>query len=209
MRAVNLLPRQATSRSKLALDRTLIAAVAITVLVAAALIGGFFLEKAHASTEKQQLAAAQAALARALSSEPTKNNPAPAQLQIPVVLSQQEPWHLALDSALSTRVAWDVLLRQLEYVVPDNVRLSSVTLGSASGAVGGSITLGGTAFSEGDIANFIATLARVRNVTQVTLMSSAVNVGTNVVTFQVSAQLTLPAAAVASATASPTTTTGG
>src|SRR5437660_12229985 len=105
MRAVNLLPR-ATSSRQTGIDRVLVATVALTVVVVAALAGGFLLEKAQASNERQQLAAVQAALAQA-QSEQTKNTSPQAQLQIPVVLSQQEPWHVALDSALASRVAWD------------------------------------------------------------------------------------------------------
>src|SRR5690348_15929514 len=113
MRAVNLLPRE-TSNKKLGIDRALVAGVAFTALVAALLAGSFFLEKAHAATQRQRLAAAQAALAQAQSQQPTTHSPAPAHLQIPVVLSQQQPWHVALNAALATRVSWDVLLTQLE-----------------------------------------------------------------------------------------------
>jgi Tfp pilus assembly protein PilN len=212
MRAVNLLPRQ-TSNKKVGIDRVLVAAVAFTVFVVAALAGGFFLEKAHAATARQRLAAAQAALAQVQSQQPSTHSPAPAQLQIPVVLSQQEPWHVALDAALSTRVAWDVLLRQLEYVVPDRVSLTNVTVGGAgasAGATSGTITLGGYAFSSDDLAIFLSTLARVPNVSQVTLVSTTTNAGSKVQTFQITAQMSLPAALTAPpATDTTTTTTGG
>ena len=204
MRAVNLLPRQ-TSGSALGFDRALAVAIAITVLVVAAVAGGFFLEKAHAGTARQEAASAQAALDLARSQQPTTTSPTPAQLQVPVVLSQAQPWHLALDSALSTRVAWDVLLAQLEYVVPSSVTLSTVTLGSSSGATGGTVTLGGTAYSSKDVAVFLAALARVPKVSQVALTSSATETGKKDVTFQITAQMTLPAVAIAS----PDTTTGG
>ena len=213
MRAVNLLPRQASKR-KLPIDRTLGAAVILTALVVAALVGGFFIEKANAASALKLQAAAQAALAQAQSQQPTNHTPAPATLQIPVVLSQQEPWHVALDAALSTRVAWDELLRELEYVVPDRITLTTVTLGSGGDATtgsaggGGTITLGGSAYSATDVAVFLSTLARVPHLTGVTLLSSAVNVGSNILTFQITAQMALPAAPIAPAT-DTTTTTGG
>lgn len=192
MRAVNLLPRQAADK-KFAVDRALVIGVALTLIVAAAIAGGFFMEKANAATAKQRLVSAQAALRRAEQQQPTKNSPAPARLTIPVVLSQKEPWHVAFDSALATRTLWDELLQKLEYVVPDTVRLTTVTLGSAggttAGAPGGSISIGGTAYSQADIANFLSTLARVPDLTQVTLTSTATNVGTNTITFQITAQL--------------------
>jgi Tfp pilus assembly protein PilN len=211
MRAVNLLPRQASNK-KLGLDRTLVAGVAITVLVAAIMAGGFFLEKAHAATARQRLATAQAALAQAQSQQPTSHSPAPAQLQIPVVLTQQQPWHVALSSALSTRVSWDVLLTQLEYVVPDRVSITNVTLGAAGATVSassGTITLGGTAFSSQDVAVFLSTLARVPRLSDVTLVSSTANSGTSVMTFQITAQMSLPAALTAPVAPTDTTTTTG
>ncbi len=212
MRAVNLLPRSTSSSRKAGFDRVLAVGLAITVLVVAALAGGFFLEKAHAGTERRALAAAQAALATAQSQHPTTQTPAPAQLQAPAVLLQSAPWHLALDAALASRVSWDVLLSQLEYVVPARVILTSVTIGGANGATGGSVTLGGSAFSMHDIGVFLSTLAHVPKLSQVTLVSSAANTGQgskSVVTFQITAQATLPAAPVAPTAATDTTTTTG
>jgi len=212
MRAVNLLPRQ-TSIRNFPIDRTLGIALALTAVVFMALIGGFVIEKAHAGTERQLLASVQDSLDRARSKQPSTHAPAPTRLQVPVVLSQEQPWHLALDSALASRVAWDTFLTQLEYVVPDKVTLSSVTIGSggsAAGASSGSITLGGTASTSNDVAAFLAMLARVPKVSQVTLGSSLTNVGTSVVTFQITAQMALPVAAVPpTGTTSTTTTTSG
>ena len=210
MRAVNLLPREATSQ-KLGFDHTILVGMAFTLVVAAAVAGGFYVEKANAATERQRLVVAQAALTQAQSQQPSANSPAPALLQIPSVLSQEQPWRTALDSALATRVAWDVLLQQLEYVVPDRITLTTVSLGSAGatpGAVGGTVTLGGSAFSADDLATFLSTLARVPKLSQVTLLSSAVNKGTPVTTFQISAQMTVPAPPAAPV-AETSTTTGG
>lgn len=211
MRAVNLLPRQATPDEKLGLDAAVVTGVAVTVLVATIVAGGFFLARAHAATQRQRMAAAQAALTRVQSQQPSTHSPAPVMLQIPVVLSQEEPWHVALDAALSNRVSWDVLLQQLEYVVPDRVRLTNVTVGgagAAAGATSGTITLGGYAFSSDDVAVFLSTLARVPKVSQVTLVSSTASAGSKVQNFQITAQMALPAALTAPP-ATDTTTTGG
>ena len=91
MRAVNLLPPDESNGRDGGFDRALGAGVAVTVLVAAIMAGGFFLEKAHASTEQQRLATAQTALVRAQSQQPTAGQPAPKHLETPVVLSQAEP----------------------------------------------------------------------------------------------------------------------
>jgi Tfp pilus assembly protein PilN len=210
VRAVNLLPRETTELD--GSDRVLLVAVAFTVLVLAILAGAFFLQKANASSERQRLAVVQAELAKAQSEQPIMPSRAPAQLQIPVVLSQEQPWHVALSSALSTRVAWDVFLKQLEYVVPDKITITNVTLGSAgaaAGAASGTITIGGNSFSADDLATFLSTLGRVPNVSNVILVnSSANNSGKSVTTFQISAQMALPAPATPPTT-DTTTTTGG
>lgn len=213
MRAVNLLPRTTTSR-KFAWNSELAAGVGFTLIIIVALIGGFLFERSNASSAKQQLASAQAALAQAQRQPKAKQ----AKLQIPAVLSQAQPWHIALNSALSTRVSWDVLLSQLEYVVPAKVVLTNVTFGaaangagpsSAAGSTSASVQLGGTAYSLHDIGVFLSTLERVPKLTQVTLVNTATDKGTNTTTFQISAQVSLPAAAVAPAGAATTTTTAG
>jgi Tfp pilus assembly protein PilN len=214
MRAVNLLPHE-TGPQKLGFDYTILIAMASILVVAAAVAGGFYVEKVQAGNQRDHLAVVQAELAQAQIQDPSTNSPAPAQLQAPVVLSQQQPWHVALDAAISSRVAWDVLLQQLEYVVPDKVTLTTVSVGSAdatTGTSGGAITIGGNAFSAADIGVFLSTLTRVPNLSQVTLVSSAVNGGTSVIAFQITAQMAVPSAPAATSTdttATTTTTTGG
>jgi Tfp pilus assembly protein PilN len=209
MRSVNLLPRQ-TSTTNGGADRTLVVGVALTVLMAALLAGGFFLEQSNAASARQRLAAAQAALALAQTPQPSTSSSGPARLQVPAVLSQEEPWHVALDAAMSTRVAWDTFLRQLEYAVPDKVTLTSVTLGGTGGTASGAIALDGSAFSSDEVAVFLSTLARLPKVSQVVLVSNSVNTGSPVQNFSITAQLSLPAALTAPpATDTTATTTTG
>ena len=205
MRAVNLLPRETRSK-KLGWNSELTAGIVFTLLLVVALVGGFVVERSHAASERQRLATAQAALDRANSHLSEQ-----ARLKVPDVLSQAQPWHLALDSALSTRVSWDVLLAQLEYVVPARVGLTTVSFGSAPGATGATtatVSLGGNASSLHDVAVFLSTLAHVPTLSQVTLNSTAANTGgAKVFTFQITAQVILPAAVVAPS--ADATTTGG
>lgn len=214
MRAVNLLPRE-TSTNALGVDRMLVVGIAVSVFVAAILAGTFFLEKANAASARQRLADVQAALAQAETQQPSAHSSGSIRLQIPVVLSQQEPWHGALNAALSTRVAWDKLLQQLEYAVPARVTLTTVTIGGVGvtpGAASGAIALGGNAFSANDVAVFLSTLSRLPNVSQVSLVSDATNTGTPVHNFSITAQMALPAALTAppaTDTTATTTTTGG
>ncbi|HEY2353920.1 MAG TPA: PilN domain-containing protein [Gaiellaceae bacterium] len=210
MRAVNLLPYQPGNDEKLGIDLSVVIGVVITVVIAVVLAGGYFLEKGHAASERQRLALVQAELAQAKSQQPSTPSASTAQLQVPVVLSQQAPWHVALDAALATRVSWDVFLQQLEYVVPDKVSLTTVSVGGAGATAGGTvgtITLGGYAFSSDDVGVFLATLARVPHVSDVTLVSSTANSGSSIQTFQVTAEMALPAALTVPPPATDTTTT--
>ena len=146
MRAVNLLPPEESNGRSVGFDRTVGVGIAVTVVVAAIVAGGFFLEKAQAATERQRLATAQTALVRAQSQQPSAGQPAPKHLETPVVLSQEEPWHVALDAALASRVSWDVLLKQLEYVVPSRITITNVTIGGTGTTTSGSIAIGGSSF---------------------------------------------------------------
>jgi Tfp pilus assembly protein PilN len=210
MRAVNLLPRD-TSARKFEWNGELSAALGFTLIIVVAVIGGFLLAQSHASSAQQQLASAQAAL-EAAKNRPTANQ---TRLQIPGVLSQAQPWHLALDTAISTRVAWDTLLTQLEYVVPAKVALTSVSFGAAgataTGATSATVALGGTAFSLHDVGVFLATLAHVPKLTQVNLVSTTTDASTKkpTTTFSITAQVNLPAVATPPSTPTDTTTTTG
>jgi len=206
MRAVNLLPRQAVSTRRLGWNTELTAGIAFTLVIVIALCGGFFVEKSHADSARQQLATAQAAL-DAANSQPSQATG----LQPPAVLAQAQPWHLAIDTALATRVSWDVLLTQLEYVVPAKVGLSSVTFGSASdgSTTTATVALGGTAYSLPDVAVFIANLERLPKLSGVSLVSTAANTGSNVMTFQITAQVSLPTAPAPPVGPTGATSTGG
>ena len=75
----------------------------------------------------------------------------------------------ALSSALSSRVAWDRVLRQISLVLPEDVWLTSLTsrrradASAATGAVaaaGASFTLTGATYSQSGVARFLSRLAR-------------------------------------------------
>lgn len=220
MRAVNLLPGE-SSGGNFSLDRLLIGAIALTVIVIAAVGGGYFLEKSHATTAQQQLAQARAELARAQAQAAA--HPATAKLQVPAVLSQEQPWHLALNTAISTRMPWDVFLAELEYVTPSRVVLTTLSVGSSgsnnsfgdtstfgdtSGAPTTTLTIGGSAFNQHDLAVFMSTLARVPRVSDVSITSTGVD-DTGIVTFQISAHVSLPVGITPPAPVTDTTTTTG
>ncbi|MDX6480133.1 MAG: hypothetical protein QOG85_643 [Gaiellaceae bacterium] len=219
MRAVNLLPRETSTRT-LDVNSELSAAIAFTAVILVAVLGGFFLERSHVTAEKQRLASIQATFDK----ETAEANAKHTQLQNPDVLSQEQLWHVALDSALSTRMRWDVLLAQLEYVTPDRIRLTNVTFGSppaATSAPGSSVTsslvgqtvatvqISGNAYTLQDIAVYLSTLSRVPKLSQVRLVTSTRTKGSDWGTFQLKAQVILPTAPAPPVATTDTTTDSG
>jgi Tfp pilus assembly protein PilN len=199
VRAVNLLPRESnTRRGGRRVDPFVVGGATLTVVVAAALAGGFALEHSHASSDQRQLATARAELAR-LQGEATKGSGTKTPtLPTPTVTQQQLPWEAALTSALSSRVAWDDVLAQLARVVPANVTVTTVTLGaSTAGSTAvpgsaGSLALGGTAFNENGVAQLLSRLGLVPDLGSIALTSSTADPKTGVVTFAISAQVSPP-----------------
>lgn len=85
----------------------------------------------------------------------------------------------ALSAALTSRVAWDRVLRQVSLVLPEDVWLTNLSAtaptavpvdGSASTAAG--FTLIGSTYSQNGVARFLSRLSVVPELTQVRLQSS-------------------------------------
>jgi len=115
----------------------------------------------------------------------------------------------ALSMALSGRVAWDRLLRQLSLVLPEDVWLTNlaatapstatpdpaaVAAAPAAGAAG--FTLDGSTYSQDGVARFLARLSVVPDLANVRLMSSSSILvdGREVVQFSVLADVREPGA---------------
>ena len=84
----------------------------------------------------------------------------------------------ALGAALTKRLAWDRLLREIALVVPDEVSLSQIqgssptTVGVAANADGSAVTnltIIGTTLNEGSVAEFMTRLAVIRELSAVQL----------------------------------------
>ena len=207
MRAVNLLPHETQAGRGFAagINPVVVGGAALTVVVAIALAGGFVLEHGHASSAERQLDTARAQLAQATARQSTHTG-TPI-VPTPTVAGQIASWKTAVDTALSTRVAYDVLLAQLGRIVPANVGLLSVSIGGTAGtpAAAGSaglLSIEGTAFSQSGVAQLLARLALLRQVTGVTLTSTSVDAKTGAVSFVISAQLKGATAAFTTATTS-------
>jgi Tfp pilus assembly protein PilN len=205
VRAVNLLPRETrSSRSSRRVDPLLAGGAALTVVVAAAVGGGFFVAHSHAASEQNKLAAARTQLSRlqAEARQASTGHSTPV-LPTPAVTLQQGPWQAALAGVLSARVAWDDVLSQVARVVPGNVTVSNLSLGggttsttatagTAATSPHGTLTLGGTAFSEDGVVQLLSRLALVPDLSNVALTSSTVDSTSGHVTFTLTAQVSTP-----------------
>jgi Tfp pilus assembly protein PilN len=126
----------------------------------------------------------------------------------------------ALASAMANRVAWDRIFREFSLVLPDDVKLTSMTLQApaaptttgapTSGAQGFSIA--GSAFSHDGVARLLSRLMLIPDLQNVTLGNSSAGDQTNPgVTFTITASVkgaVAPAPPVPPATPPAATTTG-
>lgn len=132
MRAVNLLPRDESARRRSKPSTPVLVGVLLPVAAAALLGGGFVLESGSVTSKRDQLAALEGELAAL---------PAPARIDpANVALAQEKGERItALSSVLSSRVAFDRVLRELSLVLPDDVWLTGLTARSPQAlAAGGS-----------------------------------------------------------------------
>lgn len=213
MRAVNLLPRETrSSRSASSIDPLLAGGAALTVVVVVALGAGFFLVRSHAASAQKNLATARAQLTVLEAAARKASGGTTPILPTPTATQSEGPWQSALTSALVTRLPWDGVMAQLARVIPANVTVSTVNLGSSSTpasssssttpgtpatpppATGsaGALQLGGMAFSGDDVARLLSRLALVPNLSDVALASSTADPKTGHVTFEISAQVAPP-----------------
>jgi Tfp pilus assembly protein PilN len=126
MRAVNLLPREEPRRSGPALTVPEQMVLAAPLLGVALLLAGFLLASAKVHKENSTLSGLRAQL-EAL----------PARKHAPVdtgLVVQHDERISALAQALSGRVAWDRILREISSVLPEDVWLTSLDVQSPDGA---------------------------------------------------------------------------
>lgn len=202
MRAVNLLPSEAQRRARSAPNQAVLAAAIAGVVVVAILGGGNLLESSRVASAQNALNAAKLQLAG------TPLPPATAHVTPPppVVAAQMQPRLQAVTDALSTRIAWDRILREFSLVLPSDIQLTQLQLtaaGASSSASG--LQLSGVTFSYSSVARFLARMALVPDLSGVTLGSTSVT--DRIVAFSVSA--TIKGASPAAVPILPTTTTTG
>ena len=173
MRAVNLLPRDEVVRSFEAKRGIAFGAGAGIALVTVVLVT-MTLSAGGAVSEKQaELDGLRAEIAA---------------IPVPVVKDKSTDDALAaekgarvgaLSSALTTRIAWDRVLRQVSLVLPDDVWLTSLAATAPKAAAGADaaastsgVTLAGSTYSQNGVARFLSRLGVIPDLRNVRLLSS-------------------------------------
>lgn len=178
MRAVNLLPRDADVAKSRGRTLPLVAVVACVagVTVIAALLG--MSASSQADEQRASLELTEAALARV----PTREQ----QPVAPDMTAERSNRVAALQSALSTRVPVDKVMRDLTYVVPEDVWLNGLTVtiptetgpattppAAAAAGTAATVTVKGATYSQTSIARFLARLSALSTLENVRLTESS------------------------------------
>lgn len=182
MRAVNLLPRDAErTRTEGARTSLLIAAGGVAAVTAVAVVLSLS-ASGTADERRAQLAATETAIAVL----PTTARPAVTQ---GALVQERSDRVAALAAALSTRIPFDRLLRELSYVLPEDTWLTGITASAPAssapvGAAPGtappvsssgteSVTIQGVTYSHESVARVLARLSVIPSLESVRLTASA------------------------------------
>jgi Tfp pilus assembly protein PilN len=229
MRAVNLLPADLAPRKSFRKeDPAVVIGSALGVIVIMALGAGFMNVHSKVNADQKQLTAARAELAQlsllkrppVVALKPVETRPI---VPVPAVTGEEQPRLAALSSAMSTRIAWDRILREFSLVLPNDVTLASLTLtapvavattpGAPATPAGGGqgLSMAGSAYSHDGVARLLSRLMLIPDLTNVTLANSA-SAGTSPgggtsVQFTISADVKGAPAPPAASTPAPSTDT--
>jgi Tfp pilus assembly protein PilN len=199
MRAVNLLPKDVEKKPAVKKEQIPFVVGGCIGLVVAALVTSQYLSKSgNVASERQALQDLKAQLA---------NLPAPPpgpSAEESKLAGEQKTRLTALQSALSTRVAWDRVLRQFSLVLPSDVWLTQLSLKSpvspatdaAATSDGGpsGFTIEGSTYSHEAVARLLSRLSVVPDLTNVQLVNSSAQEanGQTVVNFTIGADIRGP-----------------
>lgn len=204
MRAVNLLPSESKAASRGAPQPAILAAAICGVVAVAVIGGGNLIQTARLSSAQKTLNAAKIQLAATpLPPKTPQVTPPP-----PVVAQEMQPRLAAVSSALSTRIAWDRILREFSLVLPSDIQINSLGLTGPGTASASGLQLTGVTYSYDGVARLLSRMALVPDLTDVNL--STTSVANGVVSFTINSGIkgaTAPAAVVQPPVG--TTTTSG
>ena len=181
MRAVNLLPRDAErTGSESARTTLLVAAGAVAAVTAAAVVMSLSASGA-AGDHRAELAAVEEAIVLV----PNKGRPAVSQVAL---VQERTDRVAALAAALSTRISFDRLLRELSLVLPEDAWLTGITASAPASAApagappGGTpaaatttqgVTIQGATYSHESVARVLARLSVIPSLENIRLTASA------------------------------------
>jgi Tfp pilus assembly protein PilN len=207
VRAVNLLPSESKAASRGAPKPAVLAAAISGVVAVAVIGGGNLIQTARVSSAQKTLNAAKLQLAATpLPPKVPQVTPPP-----PVVAQEMQPRLAAVSSALSTRIAWDRILREFSLVLPSDIQINSLGLtepGAGTASASG-LQLTGVTYSYDGVARLLSRMALVPDLTNVTL--STTSVANGVVSFTINSGIkgaTAPATPVVQPPVGTTTTSG-
>lgn len=180
MRAVNLLPRDHGRRRKTRSEQALlVVGLALLVLVTLGLSAAFLMTSATANDRQAELTGLENQL-DVLPPRPKAPSPIEAGLA-----GEKRSRVSAVTSALSRRVSWDRVLRELSLVLPDDIWLTSLAVRSPSspasaapapakapGAPPTGLTVNGYTYSHDSVARLLSRLAVLPDLANVQLQSS-------------------------------------
>jgi Tfp pilus assembly protein PilN len=203
MRAVNLLPKDETRRTHRGPSLVVQLSAAGGLIVVGALAGGFFLSHGKVVDRRKSLDAVQTELAQ--TPAPTLQGPASPTAALQATQSARLT---VLSGALSGRMAWDRVLREIALILPDNVWLTALTgqapVSAASGVpvaapttTPSGFSLTGYTYSQQGVAQLLARLSLVPELSSVQLQGSSMTkiAGQSVVQFTIVANVRGPGAA--------------
>jgi Tfp pilus assembly protein PilN len=208
MRAVNLLPGESKAAARRAPQPAVLAA-AIAGLTSVVIIGGGnLIQTQRVSSAQKALNAAKIQLAATpLPPKTQAVTPPPA-----AVAQQMQPRLAAVSSVISTRVAWDRVLREFSLVLPPGIQVQSLALTEPAAATQSSVgfQLNGLTYTYDDVARLLSRMALIPDLSGVTLKSSGI--AQNVVSFEIDANVKgapVTASPLTAPVAPTTTTTSG
>ena len=202
MRAINLLPKDDARRTgKQKKQWIVLIPVVAALLLTVALAAAFLNASGKVKSKQAELTGLKAELAAIPTPDVSK-------VQSQNALAAEKQTRVtALNAALSHRVAWDRVLRELSLVLPNDVWLTTVSakapvsssVAAAAAAPAGAVaatglTLDGYTYSHAAVARLLSRLAVIPDVTNVQLQQSQLSkVGTaQVVHFTIAADVRSP-----------------
>ncbi len=197
MRAINLLPKDDPRGRSRQTDPVLVGGIAAFVAVTAVLAAWFLSTSTGVADKQERLDAAQAQL----DATPV---PPPAPEGASQLEQDKSKRIAALSAALSQRLAWDRVFRELSLVLPEDVWLSTLSAkapGAAAAAPGSTapgFTINGQTYSHDGVARLLARLALVPHLSGVQLQHSSRATSENgrpLVEFSIVATVKAPGAA--------------